>query len=534
MSQLVRKIHTGLEALLRVSEVPSHHRMLSRTAEAAIYLELLRGNAAGETPERALTRLETQLRDGLFITGDNVMSPPDTAFTANSLARLLKVTQRYPDQFAGPRARIHRLLDRVADALVVGGIHTPNHRWEITGALAACSLLLGREDCARRAREWLAEGIDVQPDGFYSERSPNYAAHVSGPSLWQIGEDLELPALFDIVHTNVHVHAATTDERGRTEHLQSRRQDQFGDFSVSAFVPLFQRCGTHFGCGDCLGWAVSAAGLGEWNYVISASDLLSGRSMPVETEPKPFELLPRTYEESGLAIIRHGDSTLMGHKLVDADLLVPITSGVNANPTLFRWESPGGGVRAIRLAHRFFNLGPLRPTRWDITDDSIELAAQESGRYYHPLAGEHLDSTGTYAMQHEGRFAAAMDFETRSSDEVRLETTIKATIDSGRCRIDVVCIGPPIGMALELVLDDEVPDEALVVSDSAMVDGLRIDVVSDGKGDFPVEAMAEYHPGDPYDFLGGTDKLSGKRVVIPLSSERPASVLVSAQSLLPA
>lgn len=527
------RVIRGLLSLTTSLPTGRHHRALSAWAEARVYLSLLTrhrddADQPSTTPDAfPLQRLQEQLRDGLFVTGDNVMSPPDTAFTANSLARLVSVLELHPHHFAEIRSGALRLLEQIADVLVTGGIHTPNHRWEISSALTACGRLLGREDCTRRAQQWLAEGVDIQPDGFYSERSPNYAVHVSGLSLWALAHDLHRPELLEIVHTNVHTHAATTDAQGRAETIQSRRQDQFEEFSVSQFVPLFMRCAHQFGCTACGDWAATAQHLGDWNYLISAHDqLLAGVGSPGEA-PREFEWVPARYDDSGLAVVGLGPDRLMAHRLGDHQRSLPIASGVNFNPVLFRWSADGGGVHAIRLARKFFNLGPLRPTDWIIGKHGVELRARESARYYQPLEPEHISATGSYEMEHEGRFAAAMAFAERGYDEVTLDTSIRATLDEGTCLLEVNTSGPAISMALEILLDPTGPDEAILVTSEATIGGVRIEVRSNGFGQFPVEAMTDYDPGDPYSLLHGTDRLTGLRAIVPLSSEKTGIIHMS-------
>lgn len=524
------RVIRGLLSLTASLPTGRHHRALSAWVEAHIYLSLLTRHLDGAdqpstTPDALpLQRLQEQLRDGLFVTGDNVMSPPDTAFTANSLARLVSVLELHPHHFPEIRSGALRLLEQIADVLVTGGIHTPNHRWEISSALTACARLLGREDCSRRARQWLAEGVDIQSDGFYSERSPNYAVHVSGLSLWALALDLHRPELLDIVHTNVHTHAATTDEQGRVETIQSRRQDQFEDFPVSQFVPLFRRCAHHFGCTACSGWAATAQQLGDWNYLISAHDLLLSLDTATTGEPEEFGWVPARYDDSGLAVISRGRQKLMAHRLGDHQRCLPIASGVNSNPVLFRWSTDGGGVRAIRLARKFFNLGPLRPTQWSISEHSVELRVQKSARYYQPLSPEYISPAGAYEMQYEGRFAAAMDFSNRGYDEVALDTSLRATLEAQSCLLEIDTQGPVISMALEILLDPTAPDQAVLVTKHATVGGVRIEVLDDGFGRFPVEPMTDYDPGDPYSLLHGTDRLTGLRAIVPLSSESPSSI----------
>ncbi|MDN5571268.1 MAG: hypothetical protein L0G22_08455, partial [Propionibacteriaceae bacterium] len=229
--------HRGTMAVIR-NLVVAHLNPLSRHQDDPRTLQL-----AGEYA-RALAA--QQGADGLFSSAGNASSPPDSAFTLNDLA----LTRRIAGDAAG------RLVDdliviahRAMPALVAGGVHTPNHRWEIAAALAALADL--HPHAQARAEQWLAEGIDVDRDGVYSERSPNYAALVTNHCLLALADTLGVEPLVDIVHRSLHVHLDLADDDGVVESVQSRRQDQGVEVSLTCFHAQLR----HFavtGCDRCL------------------------------------------------------------------------------------------------------------------------------------------------------------------------------------------------------------------------------------------------------------------------------------------
>ena len=120
-----------------------------------------------------------------------------------------------------PTTPAARRLERISDALT-GGVHTPNHRWELCAALARIHSLQAREGRPRpeilaRIGQWLAEGIDQLPDGMYSERSPLYATAVTNPSLLAIADHAGRPELLEHVRRNLAAFLPWFNQDGTTE-----------------------------------------------------------------------------------------------------------------------------------------------------------------------------------------------------------------------------------------------------------------------------------------------------------------------------
>lgn len=69
------------------------------------------------------------------------------------------------------RTRLEEIIANGANGMLLGGFHTPNHRWAIASILMACSRFFGSKEMAEAARGYLKEGIDCNADGEYSEKS---------------------------------------------------------------------------------------------------------------------------------------------------------------------------------------------------------------------------------------------------------------------------------------------------------------------------------------------------------------------------
>ena len=171
----------GVDVLLASSP---HHRRVMAAALALIACHGHPGSRHHGRPEpvAAAARLiahlaATQGPDGLF-DGENLASPPDTAFTVNDVcdAHVL-AADAGPGHCARSRPRCCR---RSPDAASRGaapdrwGAHPEPPLGAVRGAGAR--LHRGRSPTSgssTRVGEWLAEGVDIDAEGLYSERSAN-------------------------------------------------------------------------------------------------------------------------------------------------------------------------------------------------------------------------------------------------------------------------------------------------------------------------------------------------------------------------
>ncbi|KKL21891.1 hypothetical protein LCGC14_2440910, partial [marine sediment metagenome] len=143
-----------------------------------------------------LTEVAEQLQhdDGLIDLGaSNFHSPPDTAFVVEDLVVLHEVIRDWGescperDEFL---ARLATIITRGCDGMVGTGVHTPNHRWKIASALTLADRLWPHESWAAEAQRYLDEGIDIDADGEFSERSTGCYNYVCDLSLILLGRAL--------------------------------------------------------------------------------------------------------------------------------------------------------------------------------------------------------------------------------------------------------------------------------------------------------------------------------------------------------
>lgn len=130
-----------------------------------------------------------QREDGSFdYPSCNFKSAPDTSFCFKRLIATYRLLLKYSNE--GELEKIKSgyrfVLEKALNALLIGGFHTPNHRWGITAALMQGASLVRAENqeladkLTKRAEQYLAEGIDGNEEGEYAERSTgNYNAVVN-------------------------------------------------------------------------------------------------------------------------------------------------------------------------------------------------------------------------------------------------------------------------------------------------------------------------------------------------------------------
>ncbi|HWU46360.1 MAG TPA: hypothetical protein VN133_06365 [Humibacter sp.] len=525
---LARATHTaGYEA------VP--HRGLMRRVKVLLALYVADGTAFSRDPvalaeaERSTAALaDRQADDGLFRGGDNVASPPDSAFTINDVCDAYEFTAEAAQrdaELARVRARLGAIAAASADALRRGGVHTPNHRWELSAALARIHRSFPDPSLVARVEEWLAEGVDIDADGLYSERSPNYAAHVTNPSLLAIARILNHPQLMHTVARNLTATLGLVHRDGTVETVQSRRQDQGRPFPLSAYLCSYRRLAIETGRGD-FAWAALQAQQSEISDGnLLAETLLDTSLLDELPEPEP-PVADREcrYESAALTVHRSEGVETVVYAGSDYPWMRRIRSGLANDPTFFRMFAGAAVLDSMRLSRSFFDLGPFRAdvsTR--LPDGTTRLQEQLDPGYHLPLPAEYRRSDGAYALGDDGRFSAAMSFGARPVDVVRMTTCIDVQPQPNGAHLQVDIRSPQVPVTLELAFRSG----GVMTGAERIADGVWVLTGPEGSyrvgedrivfgpgGETPLPGVPLYHPGQDYAYLGGTDAAGGERVYI--------------------
>lgn len=209
------------------SDMPSQDELLHRISIALDYMH------------------RAQRPSGLLdLRSTNYDSSPDTGFVVEQLCALTSIG-RNSSLLAEPLAKIESFIRRAVPGMLIGGFHTPNHRWVITSALSQARTLFDGLGVDEVIKSYIAEGFDADDEGAYIERSVGIYDTVSNRALMFFAENWdnhdEVESALDAVNRNLDFDLHLLHADGTAETGLSRRQD-YGTRTVPTplITPLLQ------------------------------------------------------------------------------------------------------------------------------------------------------------------------------------------------------------------------------------------------------------------------------------------------------
>ncbi len=365
--------------------------------------------------------LTAQYDDGTIdLYSTNFRSPPDTAFVIEVMAPVC-VMLRASAQPAlqAVTADVEKFILRAADALVVGGIHTPNHRWVVCAALAWANSLFPNPKYVARVDQWLAETIDLDPDGQYTEKSTTVYSPVVDRALITVARLLERPELLEPVRKNLEMTLYYVHPDGEVVTEASRRQDRYQRGSMARYYYSYRTMARLDGNGRFAAMARQIEG--------GARAHLRGELAAFLTEPElggalpPSAPLPTDYEKvfsySSLARIRRGDAS------------GTILAG---NTTLFSFRKRAAALEAVRFASAFFGKGQFVGDALEHQNGRYVLRQELDGPYFQPLSKEQIADGEQVRMAPNGTLAPNARALRARSNVQTLESVATISEEQGR------------------------------------------------------------------------------------------------------
>lgn len=362
----------------------------------------------------------------------NFHSTPDLGFTIFPLANSYAIMLQHKDlSFGQLEEALRKYLLKAGDALSVGGIHTPNHRWVVSAALAWLHSFFGEPRYKTRIDEWLAEKVDIDPDGQYHERSTAIYTPVTNLALLDIARKVGYTHLYDVVRKNLDMTLYFVHSNGEIVTESSRRRDQYLRNDMSKYfnaynqLALLDRDGRYTAMAEYILNTVPAAHL-LYMLPIFIENPAQLKDLP------PANKLPSRYHKhfkfSDMVRVRDGN--------VDMSIITD-------NPTFFTFFKGHAALEGVRLSSAFFGKGQFISEKLEKNGDTYILSSTLQGPYYQPLPKEEIPADG---------HGWSVPRTARQQSEVQtLHTKISITPRGAEAHIRVEVDGPEnLPVAVEL------------------------------------------------------------------------------------
>ncbi|MGD0696330.1 MAG: hypothetical protein ABSB82_16025 [Terriglobia bacterium] len=362
----------------------------------------------------------------------NFGSPPDTAFVLEPLCLAAEVLRaRNYGETQRLEATLETFIRRAAFALTFGGVHTPNHRWVVVAALARCHHLFPDSRYLTRLDQWLAEGIDLDEEGQFTERSTGIYNAVTDRALLTAGRLLDRPALFEPVRKNLETMIYFLHSNDEVATDISRRQDRFHPATLRPYYQAYRFLALHDQNGL---FATVTRDIERKHLPELGGELIYFLESPELRQDLPRgEMLPDNYDKffpsSGFAHIRRGDrsATMLG-----------------GDSRFFSFRHGGAVVEAVRLASAFFGKGQFSG-QLNRSANAYRLEQELEGFYLQPLEAQDRRADGNWQAMPNSRRVHSNVCGLRTGVEIR------ETEDGFELSVEVGGTGR-VPLALEITL----------------------------------------------------------------------------------
>lgn len=326
-----------------------------------------------------LTRV--QHSDGTIdLLGSNFHSPPDTAFSVDNVAVAYQLISAVK---GAEKALIplKKYLLKAGEALIVGGIHTPNHRWVVAAALLKLHAIWPDKRYVARAEEWLLEHIDIDPDGQYTEKSAGGYTAIVNRMLIEMAKGLKRPEILDAVRKNLNMTMYYVHPNGEVVTEASNRQDK----GTIKFLNSYYYSYRYLALLDKNGEFAAMCRLIEKSSAYANSEHLNHFLLEPELwkELPAVKSLPTNYVKSfpysGIVRIRRGqwDTTILSN-----------------NPGFLTFHKGNAVLQGMRIAASFFGKGQFQSSEIKQDGNQWILKNALEGPYYQPYPKDKIDPQG--------------------------------------------------------------------------------------------------------------------------------------------
>ncbi len=315
----------------------------------------------------------------------NYDSSPDAGFILQAILPPLRLARKTPlpgDDWAEVVTRLTGFARKMTEGARTGGFHTPNHRWVIAAALHLAEDLFPEIPVAPTIAAYLAEGVDIDTDGFYIERSAGVYDAICARSLYLLADRPEYSAeLCRAVARNLEANTYLLNADGTVETGLSRRQDA-GTAPLAANLAVPYLMG-HFRTGDAHPQSKRFLGLAQllWDLTPANSRDYYGMSQVLLAQGEPegsggggdlSPLLPacvKHFPKNGLWRLRRG----------------PLSVSVfRDQPRLLNFRQGAAFLASVSIHQSYFGVGQFLGDRMEGEGERVRLVSSGLRNPYRP------------------------------------------------------------------------------------------------------------------------------------------------------
>ena len=384
--------------------------------------------------------LKMQHGDGTIdLYSTNFHSTPDLGFVIEVIGAVATILARdaWP-RYEPLRASLRTFILKGGEALSTGGIHTPNHRWVVCAALAWANSLHPNPKYVARIDQWLAETIDIDPDGQYTEKSTTVYSPIVDRALITVARLLNRPAIFEPVRRNLEMTLYYVHPDGEVVTEASTRQDKYQRGSMGRYYYSYRYLALRDGNGRFAAMArqIEATAQGRLAGELNAflADPTLQRPLP-PSAPLPTNFAKR-FAYSNLVRIRreHVSGTVLA-----------------GNATILSFRKGAAALEALRVASAFFGKGQFVGEKLETRDDAYVLRQSLEGPYFQPLSKDQIADGEHVKMAPNGTLATNSRALRAWSNVQRLESLATITETNGTFEVNLEISGTDhVPVAIEL------------------------------------------------------------------------------------
>ena len=421
------------------AEIPNPHSTVgfiraSGCALASPESRHYHSQALAEEMKQALQfLLKIQHPDGTIdLLSTNFHSTPDTGFVVKWLAPVYTIVQRNDDKaYSAQLELLKTFLQRAGECLVVGGIHTPNHRWVVSAALTKLNELWPDPRYVARVNEWLGEHIDMDSDGQYDEKSTLIYSPLTNRVLITIAKGMNKPELFEYVRRNLMMTTYYVHPNGEVATDASGRQDKAavgtmeGYYYPYRFMAIRDKNSTFSAQCQAIEATVLEKAYSQLSYFLEDTTLWQELPKPSPVSTDYVKVFPN----SGLVRIRRGnwDATI-----------------ISKNPTWLTFHKGSAVLQGIRFSASFFGKGQFQGDEIRLEGKDYVMEQKLEGPYFQPYPKDSIPPDGDWNK---------MSKDNRAQSEVQhLTSTVRVREISDGMECDIEITGTDrVPVSVELI-----------------------------------------------------------------------------------